>query len=237
MHAVTALSGSGPAWVFRFVEALIEAGVDCGLNRHDARQLAVQTVLGSARLLAEWSRHVAASGDLREMAPSLLGNYVDLAQTVEWSLSLMAPWPHRGPCPDDGTLPGEARELRRFRGLFKLQTILSGTSDGLDRMLGAPITWPHVIRRILAGRQAVDGPAVFALALELRHAIARQTNTLPRSLQGPASRLDEWITRYAAEHGGEYLQIMTTERYMAARRGLTMICPVTLLDPLKKNFG
>lgn len=51
MNAVTALSGSGPGFIALFVEALIEAGVKLGLSRSDATELAVQTMLGTAKLL------------------------------------------------------------------------------------------------------------------------------------------------------------------------------------------
>jgi pyrroline-5-carboxylate reductase len=53
LDAVTGLSGSGPAYFFLVVEALIEAGVQMGLTRQDARTLVVQTMWGSAALLAE----------------------------------------------------------------------------------------------------------------------------------------------------------------------------------------
>ncbi|MGJ8652276.1 MAG: pyrroline-5-carboxylate reductase [Opitutaceae bacterium] len=53
LDAVTALSGSGPAYVFEFAAALREAGVNCGLDQGLADALAVDTLLGAAMLLAE----------------------------------------------------------------------------------------------------------------------------------------------------------------------------------------
>lgn len=53
MDAVTAVSGSGPAYVFLVVEALVEAGVRAGLPRDLATTLTVQTLAGSARMLVE----------------------------------------------------------------------------------------------------------------------------------------------------------------------------------------
>jgi pyrroline-5-carboxylate reductase len=55
MDAVTALSGSGPAYVFYLVEALTEAGVRAGLPAATAAALTAQTVLGAARMLSEGS--------------------------------------------------------------------------------------------------------------------------------------------------------------------------------------
>lgn len=61
MDAVTGLSGSGPAYVFLVVDALVEAGVHQGLARDVARELAIQTVLGSAQMLKETGLHPAVA--------------------------------------------------------------------------------------------------------------------------------------------------------------------------------
>ncbi|TDE10866.1 pyrroline-5-carboxylate reductase [Jiangella asiatica] len=55
--AVTAISGSGPAYVFYVVEAMIEAGVHMGLPRSTATELVVQTLVGSAKLLRDTGEH------------------------------------------------------------------------------------------------------------------------------------------------------------------------------------
>jgi len=53
MDAVTAVSGSGPAYVFWFIEQLAAAGENLGLAKEIAQKLAVETVLGSAKLAAQ----------------------------------------------------------------------------------------------------------------------------------------------------------------------------------------
>lgn len=53
LDAVTAVSGSGPAYIYYFIEAMVDAGVMLGLSRADALVLVTETVLGSAELLKE----------------------------------------------------------------------------------------------------------------------------------------------------------------------------------------
>jgi pyrroline-5-carboxylate reductase len=65
--AVTAISGSGPAYLFFVVEAMIEAGVHLGLPRATSYELVVQTVVGSAKLLRETGEHPTV---LREQVTS-----------------------------------------------------------------------------------------------------------------------------------------------------------------------
>lgn len=73
MDAVTAISGSGPAYVFYVIDALAEAGVLLGLSRALATTLATQTVLGSAALVRQSGEHPAV---LRERVSSPGGTTV-----------------------------------------------------------------------------------------------------------------------------------------------------------------
>jgi len=67
MDAVTGLSGSGPAYVFLFLEALADGGVKMGLPRDTALLLAAQTILGAATLFLETRDH---PGRLKDMVTS-----------------------------------------------------------------------------------------------------------------------------------------------------------------------
>lgn len=67
IDAATALSGSGPGFIFLIIEALIDGGVKIGLPRSTARALTLQTLLGSAQLALTTDRHPAL---LKEMVTS-----------------------------------------------------------------------------------------------------------------------------------------------------------------------
>ena len=80
MDAVTGLSGSGPAYCFLIIEALIDAGEQMGLPRDLAKQLASQTMLGAARLCLESDKQPA---QLREMVTSPGGTTVAGLKALE----------------------------------------------------------------------------------------------------------------------------------------------------------
>jgi len=79
MDAVTALSGSGPAFFAYFTEAMIEGAVRMGLSKDDATTLAVQTLLGTARLLDTGM----SPSNLREMVTSPKGTTAAGLKTLE----------------------------------------------------------------------------------------------------------------------------------------------------------
>lgn len=63
LDGVTALSGSGPAYVFEFIQALADGGVAEGLTRDTALQLAIQTVIGAAEMVKQTGEHPASLKD------------------------------------------------------------------------------------------------------------------------------------------------------------------------------
>jgi pyrroline-5-carboxylate reductase len=67
MDAVTGLSGSGPAFVYLFIEALADGGVRAGLPRDKALRYAAQTALGAAAMVQETGKH---PGELKDMVTS-----------------------------------------------------------------------------------------------------------------------------------------------------------------------
>jgi pyrroline-5-carboxylate reductase len=79
MHAATAVSGSAPAYLYAFIEALEAAGVSAGLSHKDAQRLARSTLTGAAALLArsgeepsDLRRQVTSPGGTTEAALNVL---------------------------------------------------------------------------------------------------------------------------------------------------------------------
>ncbi len=80
LDAVTALSGSGPAYIFYVVEAMIEAGVLLGLPRVTATELVVQTLYGAATMMRQTGQHPTV---LREQVSSPGGTSVAALRELE----------------------------------------------------------------------------------------------------------------------------------------------------------
>jgi pyrroline-5-carboxylate reductase len=80
MDAVTAVSGSGPAYFALLAEAMIEAGILLGLSREVSTQLVVQTMLGTAKLLRDEKMHPV---DLREAVTSPGGTTIRAIRVLE----------------------------------------------------------------------------------------------------------------------------------------------------------
>lgn len=80
MDAVTAVSGSSPAYVFMFIEAMADAAVIGGMPRSQAYTFAAQAVLGSAKMVLETGKH---PGELKDMVCSPAGTTIDAVASLE----------------------------------------------------------------------------------------------------------------------------------------------------------
>ena len=80
LDMATALSGSGPAYVFLFIEALIDAGVHIGLPRNIAEKLVMQTIVGSTHAVQKTGKHPA---ELRSMVTSPGGTTAEALLQLE----------------------------------------------------------------------------------------------------------------------------------------------------------
>lgn len=80
MDAITGISGSGPAYVYIFIEALADAGVLAGLPRDLSYTAAAQTVLGSAKMVLETGKH---PGELKDMVCSPAGTTIEAVRVLE----------------------------------------------------------------------------------------------------------------------------------------------------------
>lgn len=80
IDSCTAINGSGPAYVFMFIEALSDAAVKNGIKREDAYKLAAQTVLGSAKMVLESGLH---PGVLKDMVCSPGGTTIEAVAVLE----------------------------------------------------------------------------------------------------------------------------------------------------------
>ncbi len=82
MDAATGLSGTGPAYVFLFIETMIDAGVAVGFRRDVASQMVIQNIIGSARMLQDNKQHPA---ELRNSVTSPAGTTTAAMHVLEES--------------------------------------------------------------------------------------------------------------------------------------------------------
>ena len=80
MDAVVAVSGSSPAYVYMFIEAMADAAVLGGMPRTQAYEFAAQSVLGSAKMVLETGKH---PGELKDAVCSPAGTTIEAVKVLE----------------------------------------------------------------------------------------------------------------------------------------------------------
>ncbi len=196
MDAVTAVSGSGPAYFALLAEAMIEAGILLGLSREISTQLVVQTMLGTAKQLRDEKMHPV---ELREMVTSPGGTTIAAIRELEIG-GRPRGFPQRDPGGDDAR--SRARGRRALAPARKKRARSNNTS--MPRDVGEPLERRARCRRPGRPRGTPPGSSnvreqrADRLVVAARVAGRRAQRARPQPRTGGSRRVLERVTASAA---------------------------------------